>query len=558
MPLTSCSDMLDPESDLVMYPEDNQLNTSNDTLYSVIGAMHLMQKVADRTNVLGEVRGDLVSLTDKASTDLQALASFDVTEDNAYNEPKDYYAIVNNCNYFIANADSAYKKQGVRVFERELAVMHTYRAWAYLQLCLNYGDIPFYTNFLGSQLDAEQVLRQPRKSIKEVCNWLIDDLKPWVGTKPLVYEGSFAGFSSDQFTIPVRVMLGDLCLWAERYEEAAQFYHDFVTFIDDPQPVYYNSVEWYWTPGGNFPTESSLSGSSMSMTIPVITLIPMESSTFYGTTSQLVNLYSSTETNSYYNEITYSEGAVELSASQAYYIEYTLDESMQRDTLRIDADSVLVNISDRKFLGDLRLAGSYSVRHNQLSDNNDKYNVDRVTNYKHNNEFQVVLYRLHTVYLHYAEALNRAGFPTAAFAVLKYGLYDELSERAEGDPISADERANAGSLLTFNSADFTRTNTMGIHSRGCGDATINPEYVIPALPTAADTMLWVEDKVIDELALETCFEGQRYYDLLRVALRRDDAAYLADRVAARNGSSNVDGALRSKLMNKSNWYLPFK
>lgn len=554
--LSSCADMLDPESDLVMYPEDNRLNTPNDTLYSVIGAIHLMQKVADRTNVLGEVRGDLVTLTEKASIDLQELASFQVGLDNAYNQPQDYYAIVNNCNYFIANADSTYKKQGVKVFERELAVMHTYRAWAYLQLCLNYGDIPFYTDFLGSQLEAEAVLRQPRKSVKEVCNWLIDDLQQWITTKPLVYQGSINGHSSDQYTIPVRVMLGDLCLWAERYQESAQYYHDYLTFIDDPHPVYYNSTEWAWAPGRDLPSDGNIASSSY--TVSAITSIPMESSSFYGTISQLQNLYNSTEANSYYNEITYSQAAIEHSAAQAYYLEYVLDETMARDTLRIDKDSVLVNIVDPRYYGDLRLADAVSSRHNSLSDNNDKYNQDRITNKKHSAANEVVIYRLHPIYIRYAEALNRAGFPTAAFAVLKYGLSDETTkERAEGDPISADERAKAGTLLTFSPADFTRSNTMGIHSRGCGDATANPEYVIPVLPTANDTMLWVEDRVIDELALETVFEGQRYYDLIRIALRRNDPAYLADRVAAREGSAKVDAALRTKLMDKKNWYLPF-
>jgi hypothetical protein len=56
------------------------------------------------------------------------------------------------------------------------------------------------------------------------------------------------------------------------------------------------------------------------------------------------------------------------------------------------------------------------------------------------------------------------------------------------------------------------------------------------------------------MALEGSFEGYRYYDLMRVALRRGDNAYLADPVSLRNGT--VDAALRSKLMSSDNWYLP--
>ena len=193
----------------------------------------------------------------------------------------------------------------------------------------------------------------------------------------------------------------------------------------------------------------------------------------------------------------------------------------------------------------------------EVSEELNKYNKDAMSNAKFDDlKDQITLYREHIIYLHYAEALNRAGYPTAAFAVLKYGIYEELTERAEGDPISADERAKAGSIIDFPRTYFTRSNTMGIHSRGCGDAIVNPEYVIPSLATANDTMLWVEDKVIDELALETIFEGHRYYDLMRVALRRGDNNYLASRVAARNGKGNVDAALQNRLTNSMNWYLP--
>jgi hypothetical protein len=79
-----------------------------------------------------------------------------------------------------------------------------------------------------------------------------------------------------------------------------------------------------------------------------------------------------------------------------------------------------------------------------------------------------------------------------------------------------------------------------------------------ALATRQDTIDYqipeVEDMIIDEMALEGAFEGYRYYDLMRVALRRDDASYLADPVSRRQG--NVDTELKTKLMNQKNWYLP--
>jgi hypothetical protein len=56
------------------------------------------------------------------------------------------------------------------------------------------------------------------------------------------------------------------------------------------------------------------------------------------------------------------------------------------------------------------------------------------------------------------------------------------------------------------------------------------------------------------MALEGAFEGYRFNDLMRVALRRNDPTYLADPVSQRNGTVNTD--LRQKLMDRKNWYLP--
>ena len=90
--LGSCEDMLEPTSDYVIYENGSHLTTPADTATSLIGIIYKLQAIGDRTNLLGEVRGDLVTLTTQANADLRALANFEVTDENRYNSPRDYYA----------------------------------------------------------------------------------------------------------------------------------------------------------------------------------------------------------------------------------------------------------------------------------------------------------------------------------------------------------------------------------------------------------------------------------------------------------------------------------
>ena len=92
--LISCSDFLYEDTDQVIYADKSHLNNDADTLWSIAGIINKMQVIADRTILLGEVRGDLVDITSNASADLRQLSMFNISSDNKYNVPRDYYAVI--------------------------------------------------------------------------------------------------------------------------------------------------------------------------------------------------------------------------------------------------------------------------------------------------------------------------------------------------------------------------------------------------------------------------------------------------------------------------------
>jgi hypothetical protein len=73
--------------------------------------------------------------------------------------------------------------------------------------------------------------------------------------------------------------------------------------------------------------------------------------------------------------------------------------------------------------------------------------------------------------------------------------------------------------------------------------------------TVNSTTEEIEDYILRERGLELGFEGDRWYDLMRIARRRGPQ-YLIDRVKKRAPVSQ-HAYLQSWLSNPKHWYLPY-
>ena len=552
----SCEDMLTQDSDNVIYADNEHLIDATDTIYSVTGIINKLQNIADRTVLLGELRGDLVDVTSATSSDLRDVALFNVGDSNIYNSPKDYYSVINNCNYFLAKADTALKNnRNEKIFKKEYAAVKAYRAWTYLQLVINYGKVPFVTEPILSKADAEKTY--PKKDIKGICDYFIQDIAPYADVDLPTY-GSIRGADSHLFFMPVYVVLGDLNLWAGNYKDAAWSYYkyiDFRTLNTGMNKGYWDQNEFsYRSPNDTY--SDLFYDETYNSNSDIVSIIPMDSCEAEGNYSKLRELYNAQEANNYTVSIVPSTALFNLSESQKYCNYSTKGVVSYAPT----------DLEKHKS-GDLRLYSSYYTSSMKI----DKKTTLLQHIYKFSSR-NVFIYRKTGIYLRMAEALNRAGFPRFAYEILSTGL-NNASIQKDVLPYYPSDSLWIKSFNFPNTEYVTNTaennqNTQGVHSRGSGYSQYNEYYKFPTDTTILDSLSQqayqvekVEDMIMDENALETSFEGYRFYDLMRVALRRNDPSYLSKRVYNRKGSENYNtmfGTIKSSLNDVSTWYLKWK
>ena len=418
--------------------------------------------------------------------------------------------------------------------------------------------------------------------------------------------------------IPVDVILGDLYLEVGNYDKAAQHFVTYLTKVAKITYSYYGASRFTRFDGddeidpqqekGRVSMASWSSIFSRNTTSDIISYIPMAPNAQSGPTTRVplvfgADYYATPDEQTGYTrrncknsggmsawtyslplvtnvQVVPSKQLKELSDSVDYYY-YAVGSSNNNNKF----DS----IRSMK-LGDMRLRNVVALY--DIDDNNTQ---QWITKYDFAN---VVLYRTSTVLLHLAEAFNRLGMYDVAFAILKDGISEAL--------VRSSDAANATLYMTENSKNLLKTTypllkdsfierfplayACGIHCHGAGKAVsdmaetnylkgkspyqleavvgkkmreVAAQYGVTVGTTKQDTINAVEDLLCDEYALELAFEGNRYYDLMRLARHKNGySGTQYDGTPASYGASFGYTWLRKKLgakgWNESNMYLPFE
>lgn len=735
---TSCEDMLTP--DLERYTTEF---SGKDTVNFYLGIVRNLQGMVEQNVLLGELRGDLVAPTEYVSDSINQILNFDYAnlEDGKSQllNRAAYYKVINQCNFYLAKADSMAIKNNNYYMRRELAQVQLIRAWTYLQLVQNYGSVPFIVDPVDNSSTGWET--NPPLGMINNDN-ILQKLEEHGGLKQAYAYSQTLGYPAygnfntgtgrlnhSYFVFNANLVYGDLYLHTaknrEDYERAATYYHryldrdckSYVTgtatgtrFQDGPEEKYYVSTQ-SWLNGVSYLVSNSPAA--------VRTMIPSASNEFFGqmlvrvpqvygfdatsknesktdvstdASGKEVSKTSTTGSISLHpnyrsRQVEPSPALTKLSESQTFVWNEIDNTNKQTNVLylplgdqRIYAAAPLIQTE----VGRLRFIQKFGASAS-LQSSRSIGSPSTAFSFRQG----IPLYTTRQIYLRYAEAINRAGFPRHAFAVLRDGLspsslptlenvvmrdtvwvdsvakndidsikvfvyqrhfpnagganyisYAELIrgatkpflnfkefERKENQGIreaglTASTRGNNPKTRGYTDADSLFTYVKVVEARQAQEATRMGQTTPPAsffseveqktgqqpikigfekgtaseesvsfknaegglvddkcivqryrgiveLPDMAsdDEIAIVETVIADEMALETAFEGFRYYDLMRIARHRNAAgqdgnSWLAWLISRRGEAlkpyeqPTKVGPLFNLLKEERNWYLP--
>ena len=702
---SSCEDMLSP--DLERYATEF---TGKDTVNFYAGILRGVQQLTEQNILLGELRGDLVTPTDYVTDSISDIANFQNTKDgnSALLNAAAYYKVINQCNYYLDKVDSLSCNNNYYYMRKETAQVLLIRAWTYMQLVQNYGRVPFITDPIRNSNTGWETNPKDWATPDNLVTLLHDDMEQaWSYCQAVGYPNysnvstfntGLKGINHQLLNFDADVIYGDLYLLrgasTADFEQAAEHYYNFLykenrtknrvkntasqTKNDRVNPPTFNVDGKDWT--GNAANEAYGFGGN-----EIITGVPSAANSHFGLVlSRIPNIYgfdihsgNNTETGadndgketvtttgnitttsnykvrqvapSYAYETlnkaqticvpTYEQGNKDMPPTEIDYAKDCFDS-------RLNYSAPLIETQD---VGRIRFISKFCG-------NTSSANREGLSGNRFEFRYLLPLYRYRTIMLRYAEALNRAGFPGHAFAIIRDGLEPEtypgtavvndtivvadstvyahyaVSPQSNEGPnyITADELVRAAEKPWIKGIiAYGADKHVGLREAGCG-GSIAEEYdtlytyrnqiaqrlaeedsrlgtaaarkfikryaeeeeggeIAPEDSTEEEIDITDFDIVItepqpadpeeiramdlilaDQYALETAFEGQRYYDLMRFARHLNTfeggnygTQWLAWKVARRGlelapyeNPAQKDARLFNLLTDQDNWYLP--
>lgn len=567
----SCKKALD------LKPKD-QVDVTNayqnvyDANAAVIGIYGQLLGIADRYIVLNELRADLMSPTANADQYLKQLNEHSETTDNPWVDPKPWYKIILNINDAMYHFTDMYQNGKLKAteYQERYSDLGSLRCWLYLQLGAHYGSVPYVTDPLASIDDLKDQSKYPKMAfsdiLKKLATFMNDPARsletysasdPITGATNSALNTTIDGNSTSLFFALKYAIKGDVNLWAGNYKDASTAYKYLMEYGAQRAGFSDAAAQKYWyykvcndvftisytNNSDNQFVDGTTAGyreifaNATGTNIGSEHLWRMPFSTTFGPANPFINLFSN------------QGGSYLLTASKALINNW--NSQVQNNGFPYDGRSRVA----------VRTINGQPVIMKQL------YFYLNGTTFLPNSLLSKqgywLIYRTSMLQEHFAESALNDGQNKIAYSLLNVGIKNMYNPYAPSAPPSSYDVTNTEQTFLPAPYDFDARSggPQGYHRdwyRECGTRTranlVRLDTTIIQRPTD------LENEIINDSGRELCFEGVRWGDLVRVALRRNDPSFLANKIGDKlvaEGNPNAE-AVRKKLMTVSNWYLPFK
>lgn len=546
---------------------------------AVMGIYGKFMGLADRYIVLNELRGDLMEYTQNADENLRQVSTHTVSTDNPYANPRPFYELIIDCNDVLKNFDIMRQNKALTEddYNQRYSDIACIRSFLYLQLGIHWGQVPYITEALENITDINDASRFPKITFNALLDSLVNftDRIPYKELYPAPVGSAIGAYlnitldayPTERMFINKKCFLGELHLWKGNYRKAASYYREVMETVGLTESTGENFYHKYriGTSDANNSVTYSRGGDASTLVYTdgwgavfasgptdkpfgreFIWVLPFDSR--YQPANPLINLFSPIG------------GSYLVKPSKE-----AMDNWDNQEQRSVNIASSLNGIPyDARGMLTVRNVGGQPTIMKFISNYINLGTLTPTNSLAKNGKW--FLFRTSHMHLHFAEAANRDGFPKLGYVLANDGL--RLGAYAAPSTATNDYAKEPYQNTLFlpkpynfdaRQLDNPRYRSDWYRNIGIRGQANLKNYVLNAAPNLADSILKVENELLDDAALEVAFEGTRWSDLLRVALRRNEPAVIADRVfrkLSKDGVGNAQ-AVKEKLM-RGEYYLPFK
>lgn len=596
----SCEKFFNPDQVQIL-KEDEFYKNWNEYRSAEMAMYSLQQKLVDQIVVLGELRGDLLEVSPHASKDLNDIYNFNISPDNAYTQPNNFYQLIGATNNLARKLEYEHpevldKSVESTDYDRLYGEVLCMRAWAYFNAVKIYGKIPYlwpsltsekeitaYINTPQVYYDVENIiyningydndtiiidtviLQKAYLDMEMVIDTFTNQLQERIKKVGVIHNTENGDLTWDATIWNIngyRALMGEMHLFNSDLVAAYQYF----------QPILNN-----YDPGSNIKYGLDNKFSKQNW-VNVLKEVEIDEHIFvlqfqkqYQQQHSLQSLFSSLPPNYYMLKPTrlaienwetiWSETKIVknlTNPAETYMEEIGIPGDFYRGHNISYAYRRGMDILSQE---EVRLMLSYKSIGNNRDVKNLMTLIDTVV-YKYSinkdifdQDANFIVYRAANIHLYCAE-------------IYTYWLHDVK----ENGRLNTD--INKGLAILNDGAykfppDPSQLGVRGRVGFGTNDDAVYIENIIYKHDPYTNEVIgyhdftnnliakqeYLEEQILDERARELAYEGHRFYDLMRVAKRRNDPSFLADKVAAKFSGSTAD-QIRELLMNEENWYVP--